>query len=214
MSGWITRGFWLVALLLIWLPTQAGAATIYYDIQMGSQGGFAYSYIHSADNEMESTGLYPSGSLLFEVTSLLKGDLSGNTLTIISSSLTAEGLPAGPSGTHTLQLTGGSLDNSSGYAGGTIDYVITLADTSVYDSGAFYFEPLDLTGPANSFSGTAIYLWGQNWDKDVETRAEFVARGGTPLGIDLGGVLIPEPASIFLVGGGLLGLVLLKRRRA
>ena len=101
------------------------------------------------------------------------------------------------------------------YAGGFLNYTLTNGIAGG-TSGTFYFfaQAFGGGGP-NNLNANEFYLWGNNWNKNVISRADFVAAGNTALGIDLKGTMqpVPEPSTMLLLGTGLVGIVARRLRQ-
>ena len=187
--------------------TQSWAVPVSIDIQNGSGGGFGYSVVHSASGHTGG-GFYASGTSLYRpLNGTLTGDLSttgGFSLTNIKGKLVA------PQGT--LKFFGGSISDpgtgASEYASGTLNYTLT-GGSADGNSGTFYFFARGFNGGPNNLNGSQFFLWGNNWNKDVMSRANFVSNGNTALGMDLKGTMqpVPEPSTMLLLGTGFLAIV-------
>lgn len=226
----LVRSLLCAAVILASWATAGMAAPIAYDIAQGTSGGFQFSFLHSASNTAGMAPFYPAGDKLARVSGMVLGDVTSTTLTINPSVLVLQGLGPAPIGNDVwmMEITGGSFSLSTGsYTGGLLgsfDYVIRRPDTTVYDSGSFYFFDLDFPGPPNFVELSSIHLWGNNWNKDVIDRATFVSQGGVPLGIDLGGggsggPTIPEPSAFILAAAAAVALACrggrwIRRRRS
>jgi hypothetical protein len=205
-----------LSLFILLIPCLASGQQLSYVVESGTQGNFGYSVIHTADNN-NGSGYYTSGTEIFDISGNLNGTLSGNDLTLSNSTLTLDDLSS--TDVWSLVITGGSLNNALGsgsqYAGGTIDYELYDATSTLFDSGTFYIDPLHFGNsgsPANSFSANDLFLWGQNWVNGETRPADWNSStaGHYALGIDLGSMtvtVVPEPVSstLFLVGAVTLG---------
>ena len=199
----------LLVAFAVLVPASAQAVPINYDIVTGGGPGFQFSYIHAATNTLGMDPYYPSGTKLFSLTGQLSGDWTGGVFTVVgTSNLDAEGLVAWNLGEiWDLEITGGAIAVSGTVAQGSLDYTLYDTGGSVYSSGTFYFDPVDFGGAGpNAISTSDLALWGNNWDVSQLSRDDFVAGGGTALGIDLGGpgTLVPEPTGFLLFAIGAL----------
>ncbi len=202
------------------------AVPIAYDVTQGSSGGFQFSFLHDADSTAGYDPYYPAGTKLARISGTIVGDISPTSLTINQSTLTLTGLGPAPffNDVWSLVLLGGNLALPSGsFTGnllGAIDYEIRRPDTSVYDTGQFFFFDENFPGPPNDLTASSLHLWGNNWNHLVTDRSTFVNQGGIPLGIDLGGgasggPIVPEPATAGLAALSVVaGIVWSLRRRA
>jgi len=188
------RSLWLLPVFSI-LPSFASAApvSVTLSVTSGSSGGFAYSFLHDATSDcITITGVeFCQNGVPYAIdgASTLSGTLDGLHLYDLSGTLDVIGAPD-------LVVTGGDIDFSVSAPdtfGGSLD-------TSL---GVFSFLDRAFVGPANSFDGTSLFLWGNNWDTGT-------AAGHTDpdYGVDLGFVVtvVPESGTLLLLSAGLGGL--------
>jgi hypothetical protein len=173
--------------------------------QGGPVGGFRWSFLHQATSSclviggvqfcMNGNPVTVSGTLTATRDGLLLTDIMG-----------------------TISVSGGGGDII--VTDGTIDFASSAADTFggelvTSTHGTFYFLDHTFVGPANSFDGASLWLWGNNWNTGnpgVGTASGGV-RWGIDLGIDVSLETIPEPPIAALLGLGLMGLAVMGRRR-
>jgi hypothetical protein len=221
----ITTRFAAFAIAALLLPSVSQAVAISYEIEMGSQGGFQFSYIHSASSGAERDGVRPigggadaddvlfkySGAKLFELSGTITGDLTAGVLTLDSGIIVdAVGIGGDFVGQDwTLTLNGGTLAQvgPGDLMEGTIDYVLSNDDGPESVSGTFYFFSEALAGPANTLTATQLGGWGNNWDNVNGT--EPSGGGLNSIGVDIRaqGTVIPEPTGfiVFAIGALVVG---------
>jgi len=183
----------------------------------GNMGGFGYSLIHTATNEMGSSGYYTGGTYLYDnISGILLGDLSGTpgnlSLLNIMGILTMD-IVGMPGSEATLEITNGSFldEQSSGLVDGELNYILTDGFGPV--SGTFYFDAIDFMGDPgpNRLFEDSFVLWANNWVNEPG-----VDRPTGALGIDLKANIeaVPEPTTLLLMGTGLAGLVAWRYRKS
>lgn len=209
-----------LVMLLLSLAASLGIASsglaipVSYQLQNGSEDGFAYSYIHDAQN---GDPFAMSGALLFELSGTLTGDFDGTTLVLDPDQLFSASLKPKVYDDHVLVIEAGELFVSGGFAGGWIDYVLQDEVTGdVLSDSVLYLEPMAFPGGPNTLSATSLRLWGNNWDNTTNDWDQLVADGllnSAPeiievadfrLGMDIVGVAVPEPGAALLFAAGAL----------
>jgi len=201
----------LAAVLITALPAVSQAVAITYDIQNGSAPSFSGSWIHSADNEMGSSGYFTNGTKTRVAGSITITD----DLSLSTGQLTATGNFGSGNDSWTIDLFNGASSTMATFVGGdtlllSLDYTITGSSTGLLDSGTFYFASRDFNsapisnGP-NYFDSSVLYLWGNNWINEDGTDANRPVSTAA-LGLDIYGVAVPEPTIALLLGLGLLGI--------
>ena len=193
--------------LLILLVGSAQAGMVTYDIGPYRAGGFAASYLHSADGcrgrgqlDMDGSGrrdrLYMCGSSQHAVGGQLTGHWDGRKLTDISGSIAG------------YEVTGGRLGGA--YYRNVNGDRKPLWNLQLDGLGLFIFERM----PVNRINGRQLTLWGQNLATYLCNSRQCRARHG--MGMDLYGQArteLPEPGSTAVLLAGLLGLALALRQR-
>ena len=205
----------IIASLILLIPCLA-LGQEFYDVETGSQGGFSYSYIHSASSAWGSDNdFYTGGSLLLNLDGFLSFSISGNELTFNNSTLTASGLGSRSGQDWTLGISAGTLNfgvtqgtPAGGAYMGSLDYTLDYAagTDSLEHTGTFYFYNNQYAGTGGvlqSFSSSDLFIWANNWDNPNESQPVSNA-----IGIDLGSTtVVPEPVSstLFMIGAATLG---------
>lgn len=204
----------LVGLIVLaaWLaPSPSRAVPIVFTLVSEVTPGVTFSTIHSAAGQSLVDPVYYSvGEEFFNASGQFVGDLTGGVLTLSASTLSLSVVSVFITpGVWTLDILGGTLtDVGGGIISGTIGYDLRR-DGFLEASGQFVIDPLLFGGGPNTMSPTQLILWANNWFANptfhgtTQTRAEFVAAGGIPLGIDFKGV-VPEASGALLLLGGLL----------
>jgi len=215
----------LVLTIFSFTGHSALGSPIAYEVTHGAGGGFQFSLLHNASNANGMEPFYPVGNKTARIDGTLVGDITSTTLTFGPSVLMLTGLGPSPFQNEiwAMEITGGSFDlPTGGFSGdllGTLDYIIRRPDTTVYDSGSFFFFDEDFLGPPTELTAAAFHLWGNNWNNATTDREAFVASGGIPLGIDIGGggttgPPVPEPSSFVLAGLAILAGTYQRSRRS
>ena len=187
------------------LTTAAAAAPIAVVLTFENrvEGSFEFSALHSADRARETVAVdgmgevdfFKSGDILGRpITGRLEALQEGERLFDIRGTLDAGGFGS-------LVVTGGEIDfarSAENSFGGFLE---------ISELGTFAFLDRRFAGAANSFDGTALRLWGNNW----ATPQGYVGAGSRPLGLDLGAQVtaaVPEPGAVllFALGGVLVAI--------
>lgn len=195
----------LLILLPAFVSTPAFARAVTYDIGPYAAGGFAASFLHSADGcrgrgnmDINRNGrpdtLYMCGEEQTPVGGTLTGQWDGERLTRITGNIAGHRVLRGS--------LGGDFENARSRP----RWTLTLARL-----GTFIFESL----PINRINERELTLWGQNMAA-YKCRSDR-CRDRRGRGLDLYGQAresLPEPGTLSILLGGLLGAgVALRRRR-
>ena len=190
------------ALLLSLLASAANADPVVYEIEIGyGAEGFQASYLHGSTGCRRTgpnTGdtLYMCGSPLDSITGRIEGDLIGGLLQITGGSI------------HTGSDSYRIFDGRLGSFGGNYIWWFTMEHY-----GEFWFESIAMgAGKPNFFDGHTMILWGQNMSAYNRYPGTMDHRRR---GIDIYArkISVPEPGTLSLIGLGLLGAGLARRRR-
>lgn len=173
----------------------SAAAPITLDVtKVGSEPGFAFSYIHDASNSCSAEGFCMAGDRLFRLDGDITGDLDASTGVlaldggVVLEAIATQGGADAIAGVTRLdrwdfRIDGGSLElapanplNDPGAAvadaqgraiiSGTVAYTLIDDNGVTRDSGAFYFFPRDFSAAnsPNTHDQGVLSLWGNNWD--------------------------------------------------
>jgi len=200
----ILRLFAVVACVQAAIVLPAQAVPMVYDIMSFSGSGFSASWIHGAT--VKQGNYYPGGTKYLSLTGTIEGDydLGTDIFTVSGGTLNATGVSAsnGFSNAWSVLIGSGTLAGPTPTASGILSYQIFKPDSSLYDSGSFYFDPVNFGGAPQTLSPTTLALWGNNWDTGTMNRDDVLH----PLGMDLYGVgrTVPEPATLLILGFALL----------
>jgi hypothetical protein len=194
--------------LLLLLFAQSGfAGVVTYDIGPYRAGGFAASYLHSADGcsgsgqlDLNAGGgrdkLYMCGSRKQAIRGQITGNWDGNRLTNITGNIAGR------------EVLGGNLGGR--YYRNTSNGLKPRWNLRLAGLGLFIFERM----PINQINAHQLTLWGQNLATYMcDTRRCRDRRG---VGIDLYGrarASLPEPGSLGILLAGLMGVGVSLRRR-
>lgn len=200
----LTRLAMAVAVVL-WAPV-ALATPVELHIQSGSDYGFGYSTLHSAESScswMNGTKLCKNGYRKYDLTGTLYAHLdeSNNSLSGIHGTIWANKK-------YSIKVSDGHVDFGSSSYG---EYGAELDTTQ----GTFSFLDYGFAGPANSFDGETLRIWGNNWANTGRPDTHGYKRWGMDLGAKVWkpGASIPEPGAFALFGAGSLLVSTRMRRR-
>ncbi len=210
-----------VLLTLACLPGIALAAPITYDITDGSSGGFTASWLH-AGTGAQSAGFYMNGNKASISGSITIDWATGAASGSLSTDTPSDTNFGQGSGSWVVDILGGSVADIGTFNNGdslllSLDYLLSV-DGVASSTGTFYFADSTFTGDVNSATNSEIYLWGNNWFNQNgtadKTAFELANGAGSALGIDLYGTAVPEPGILLLLGMGLIGLGIRRKRLA
>lgn len=184
---------------LLFLLVAGSAAAVPMNVDLvigsGSNGAFQFSWLHEATSSCEVINV-SGGDVQFckngakqSVSGTLDATLDGLVLTAISGTIVVSGGPD-------VIVTDGEFD----FGASAADTFGGFLETSTH--GTFYFLDHTFAGNANSFDGTTLALWGNNWNVGNPGNPP----GGTRWGIDLGMEVVPEPSQALLLAAGLAAL--------
>jgi hypothetical protein len=195
----------LVSLGLLFASSVASAVPfdVTLNITSGSQGAFSFSFLHSAETACEvisGVQFCKNGSTVLPLSGVLSGKQEGNVLSDITGTIFVNGAGGGDD----ITVTDGSFDFDSSAADTFGGELVTSTH------GTFYFLDHTFAGSANSFDGTNLYLWGNNWNTGGKT-----THPDPDWGLDLGIEVTPTPeaSTLTLLVAGLGGLFAAGRPR-
>jgi len=193
------------AVLLLLLATASAQAVpigVDLDIGTGSSGSFSFSWLHEATGSCEVLSVSGSDVEFCKngakkgLSGTLDATLDGLVLSAISGTIVVDG-------GADIVVTDGEID----FGASAPNTFGGFLETSTH--GTFYFLDHTFAGDANSFDGTSVALWGNNWDSGNPGSPP----GGARWGIDLGMQVVPEPSAASRVVVGLVSLLWARRRR-
>lgn len=204
----------LFALSLL-APAATFAAPIVYDISTSGSGGFPFSFMNSA-NEDEVDGFWLGGEFETSISGSLSIDWDDGTA---SGTITTSGDFGQDAGSWVMEIIGGGLGDGFAYFSDgsplllSLDYTLELDGTG-FDAGTLYFADRSFGGDANTggVGASEIYLVGNNWYNEFGDEKEFLSGPAFAIGI-YGVSSVPEPAPLVMLGMGLLGMALRRRRK-
>jgi hypothetical protein len=194
LEGFMRRSLLLLSFFSL-LPSLASAAPVPVTLSVtsGASGGFAYSFLHDAtSNCITIAGVqFCQNGLTYAIdgASTLSGTLDGLHLYDVSGTLDVIGAPD-------LVVTDGDIDFSASAPD-------TFGGSLTTSLGVFSFLDHAFAGPANSFDGSSLFLWGNNWNTGTAA-----GHADPDYGVDLGFIVtvVPEPGTLLLLSAGLAGL--------
>jgi len=206
-----------LAAALLWAGG-ANAVPIDYAVEVGSEGSFAFSYLHDADSG--NGQFYFSGDKLFELTGTISGSFEAATGVleldndIVLDALVraeASGLGFTPGELWDFNITGGTLTNPPGgddLFSGSFTYALVDLSNVTQASGTFYFAAVNFPGSPNTLTTEQLAAWANNWDNTAgsATPPPRGSNGLGRLGVDIRaqGTVIPEPTGFIVFGIGAL----------
>jgi hypothetical protein len=208
-----------LAVALLWAGG-ANAVPIDYAVEVGSEGSFAFSYLHDADSG--NGQFYYSGDKLFELTGTISGSFEAatgvlelDTDIVLDALVRAEAAAAPwnltPGQIWDFNITGGTLTNPPGgddLFSGSFTYALVDLSNVTQASGTFYFAAVDFPGSPNTLTTEQLAAWGNNWDNTAgsATPPDRGSNGLDRLGVDIRaqGTVIPEPTGFIVFGIGAL----------
>jgi hypothetical protein len=202
----LPRTLALAALALV-ASTAARAVPVSLAVESGTQPpwgsipGFAYSFLHDATKRCIVLGgvqFCQNGATPQAVSGTLSADLTGMVLSNIMGTLSVAGGPD-------LVVTDGVID----FAGSPVDTFGGFLETSSH--GTFHYLNHLFAGLANTFDGTSLFLWGNNWNTGNPGDPSPFPRWGLDLGITVSFVPEPGPLARVAVLAALATLVLGQR---
>lgn len=197
----------------------------------GSGTGFAMSGATSSGLSGSLVGDYDGASKITGLTGTLTGKVGSTGLRNHINAFWA-GTDFSTSDSLALEVTDGGLVDFGAAAGGFLRYNLYVDGTLINRGDLFFYPTIHVAGTnpsANDMTigsgGREFSMWGNNFkNTGVDWTDTFDALGNPStiddnklrLGIDLSGATtnpVPEPGSLVLIGLGVAGLAIARRRR-